>query len=357
MSVFGSITTPTDVENAVIATLEKWSLTYIREMERHDGRTPGLLDPIKSFRPVAQVNERFPEYAIPAVDVVFSDDIDLRTTANDMTGAFKGTVDVLVESTEEGAVRELASLYNQALGLALQQNVLLDESVKIIGFGWVGMGIPAVGPGHNDHSRWLALGTNRIVLTVEGVGDPMGGPDEPTENEPPERPVIEGTGTRAHRGGDVIEPAEHDYTVYHGADFQVTMVLYSDARCKRWRGTFNEEWEYVPGDGVQAEDGTAWVCTDRVQFTGPLTGGQSQWSPVAQLNAAGYTFQLVSGPEGSWAGFTYTPSVTEPGTLNVSVPHADFAAAPGSAHYYLKMTSEGGTVSYPLRGTMLFRQP
>ncbi|MFZ1927390.1 MAG: hypothetical protein WAU42_14780 [Solirubrobacteraceae bacterium] len=194
MSVFGPITTPTDVENAVIATLEKWALTYIRAMERHDDREAGSLDEIKSYRPVAAPNERFPEYAIPAVQVIFSEDIELRTTSSKgITGTFKGTIDVLVESNEEGAARDLAALYNHALGLALQQNVLLDETVQITGFGWIGMGIPAIGPSSKDHSRWLALGTNHIVLTVDGVADPFGGPDEPIETEPPERPVIEST--------------------------------------------------------------------------------------------------------------------------------------------------------------------
>lgn len=193
MSVFGSITTPTDVENAVVATLERWSLTYIRAMERHDGRPEKSLDPIRSFRPVAQPNERYPEYAIPSVHVVFSDDIELRTTANDITGTFKGTVDVLVASTEEGPSRDLAALYNHALGLALQQNVVLDKSIEVVGFGWEKMGIPAIGPSAKDHSRWLALGTNHINLTVTGVADPMGGPDVPIETEPPERAQVEHT--------------------------------------------------------------------------------------------------------------------------------------------------------------------
>lgn len=193
MSVFGSITTPIDVEDAVIATLEKWSLTYIREMERHAGRTSGSLDPIQSFRPLGMTTERFPEYAIPAVEVVFSDDIELHTTANGVTGIFKGTVDVLVASNEEGPARALAALYNQALGLALQQNVVLDESIDVVGFGWTGMGVPAIGPASKDHSRWLALGTNHITLTVEGVADAMGGPEAPIETEPPGRPQVEHT--------------------------------------------------------------------------------------------------------------------------------------------------------------------
>ncbi|MFZ1927391.1 MAG: hypothetical protein WAU42_14785 [Solirubrobacteraceae bacterium] len=157
----------------------------------------------------------------------------------------------------------------------------------------------------------------------------------------------------------MIKSASHDYELTYGSDWQETMVLYSDERCKRWRGIFNEEWEYLPGDVVQAEDDTAWVCTKRVQFTGPLTIGQSQWSPLAKFNATGYTIQIVCDAEGGWAGFTVTPEV-EPteGKVNVAVPHADFAGAPSSAHWYLKITEPGGAVMEPpISGTLLFKRP
>ena len=95
----------------------------------------------------------------------------------------------------------------------------------------------------------------------------------------------------------MIEPAEHDYVAYHGSDFLATWVLYSDTRLKRWRGEFDEEREYLPGDAVQAENGSAWVCTSCVQFTGPLTIGQSQWSELEPFNATGYTFEIVVDPE------------------------------------------------------------
>lgn len=149
------------------------------------------------------------------------------------------------------------------------------------------------------------------------------------------------------------QPDERDFTLYQGATWRARIALYDDARLIRWRGEFNEEWQYLPGDGVLAEDGSVWVCTKRAQFTGPLAIGQSQWSAATALNLAGYTVKFEA--EGV---FSNTPTVeASSGIVNVVVKPSEIASAPSSAHHYLKLTDAGETVIYPLRGTLLFRKP
>ena len=192
MSVFGNITTPPQVEAAVTATLKKWSPTYLREMERLEGLEPKALPDIASWRATDEIADRFPEQAIPAVQLQFTSDIDLVTLADDVAAQFLGTIDVVVQAGEAERARELASLYAFHLGLIVLQKPELDGSVACIGTAWVKLGTPEVGK-MRASSRWLAVGSSTVRLTVEGVAAVLEGPAEPVEPEggtepPPEYP-------------------------------------------------------------------------------------------------------------------------------------------------------------------------
>jgi hypothetical protein len=189
-SVFGTIVTPPDVEKAVLKALQDWSPTYLRFLERHTARKPNDLPEIASWRAADTMEERFPEQAIPACQVMVATDIDLRTQGDSMMGVFTGDVDILVSSPEPERARELALLYAFGHGLALLHHPQLDGTLNIQGFGWEKTGAPAVGKGQG---RWLALGTCHVTIAVQGIATPFGGPAEPISTEPAELPVVEHT--------------------------------------------------------------------------------------------------------------------------------------------------------------------
>lgn len=194
MSAFGDITLVPQVEQAVLATLKLWSPTYLREMERRTSRAPNALPDVASWRPTDDILDRFPEQQIPAVHLQLTTDIDLETRADSVVAGFRGTIDVIVQSTEAEPARELASLYAYALGLIILQRPQLDKSVKCVGTGWEKLGVPEVGK-LKAESRWLAFGSATILLAVEGVASPLMGPEAPQVEDavPPDYPVVEST--------------------------------------------------------------------------------------------------------------------------------------------------------------------
>lgn len=190
MSSFGEITTPPQAEKAVLATLQRWSNTYLREIERRTGREPNALPNVASWRPTDDILDRFPEQQIPAVQLQCTTDIDLETKAQDVVAGLRGTIDVICQSNESELARELAALYAYHLGLIILQNPQLDGSVKCIGTGWEKLGVPESGK-LKAESRWLGFGSATILLAVEGFASPLMGPMEPDEGVPPEYPVAE----------------------------------------------------------------------------------------------------------------------------------------------------------------------
>jgi len=197
MSVFGHITTPPQVEKAVLATLKAHSNGYLREMERVSGRQPFDFPNVVSWRATDDIAERFPEQMIPAVQLALTTDADLTTEADDVIGGFRGTIDVVVQSAEAERARELASLYAYSLGLIILQNPQLDGSVNCRGTGWERIGTPQVGKLKGE-SRWLSIGTATIICAVAGIASPLMGPEAPIgpdeEATPPaDYPVAEHT--------------------------------------------------------------------------------------------------------------------------------------------------------------------
>lgn len=185
-AIFGPIVTDVDVEDAVIATLEEWAPTYLREMERRKGFKEFDFPDVASWRAADTAEDRFPEQMIPAVQVMLTTDTEINTSAETASALFKGSVDVLVASTEPEAVRRMAAYYQFALGLCLQQHWGLDGSVKVGGFGWERAGIPAVG---KPDERWLALGSIAVNFLISDIFSPLLGPAAPQpedgKGEPP----------------------------------------------------------------------------------------------------------------------------------------------------------------------------
>lgn len=186
MSSIGEFTLPTRVEEALIEVYKNWTPTYLREVERKTGREFQSLPEIVSYRAADTMGERFPEQAIPACQIELTTSVEMETRANSMSMLLNGAVDVLVQSTEPEAVRELAQLYAFVLGLSFLQKFQKESPVPVSSIAWEKYGVPAVG---NPDGRWLAMGSVDIKLLVPNVAEPLKGPIEPDEQEPPNYPV------------------------------------------------------------------------------------------------------------------------------------------------------------------------
>jgi hypothetical protein len=189
-TVFGDVVLPIDVENAVITTLKTWMPTYLRFIERRYGLGVESFEDVNSWRAADTMEERFVEQQIPAVQVMMTSPVDIDTHATSSTGVFNGTIDVLVSSTQPEAARENAGYYGFALGLCLSQHAGLDGTLKVAGFGWEKLSVPAVG---KPDSRWLALGSVEVALAIEGVFSRDAGPVEPVLGLPEEFPTARET--------------------------------------------------------------------------------------------------------------------------------------------------------------------
>jgi hypothetical protein len=156
----------------------------------------------------------------------------------------------------------------------------------------------------------------------------------------------------------MLEPANRDLTLYFGGGFDINFALYADSRVKRWRGEWHELFVYEEGEAVELEPGEAFVALLRSMQVKPGSEDAAGfWSPLEAMSLKGYTVELVCE-----AVFTLTEGAglsieAEAGVINIEVAPAQFADAPSSAHYYLKLTDEGGNVTFPINGTMLFKQP
>ena len=156
----------------------------------------------------------------------------------------------------------------------------------------------------------------------------------------------------------MIDRKTQDYELIYGCDWVEAMVLYSDPRGLRWRGTYDKDFLYLVGD-VVAFESAPFVALLEDTRTDPGPDSEAFWSPLTPFNLTGYTVQIVCGAMGVWTGFTSTPEVEAlKGKLAVNVSHSLFASAPSAAHWYLKITEPGGVVMEPpLSGTLLFRAP
>lgn len=187
-NAFGFFSTPVEVERAVENTIRIWNATYLREMERHFNLAPHAYENIKSYRAADSMNDRFPEQQIPSCQVMIADEVDIVTCANTVDAMFIGDIDILVQSTEPEPVRDLAIIYAWAIGMLLIQHPQLDKSLPISSMGWDKMGVPAVA---KPEERWLAMGSIRVTILVEGMVANLEGPVVPTEEEPEGFPRVE----------------------------------------------------------------------------------------------------------------------------------------------------------------------
>lgn len=216
--VFGASLDSEDVEQAMIAHLQKWMPTYIAEVRRQKDpegkRWPKGVPGIRSYD--IDVTElaahKWPESQLPCVIVGSpGEDDDPRVEGDRRVTAFYGVTILCVASgggkDPEANSKALARLYGSAARMAIMQHPDLGEFANGVGMraernDTISRGVEA--------SRSLAGSARAYVVEVENVVDVGAGPLEPLEDPetPPEDwPTVKKDGGSAdvRPGADAVE--------------------------------------------------------------------------------------------------------------------------------------------------------
>ena len=154
-----------------------------------------------------------------------------------------------------------------------------------------------------------------------------------------------------------LEQQQRDLTLYLGGTFTRTFALFLDERVKQWRGEWHEYFIYEPGEAVELEPGEAFVALLKSMEAKPGAEGSAVfWSPLDPMNLTGYTVELVCEDVFTLKEGSGLNVVKAEGKIEVEVSAEAMEGAPSSAHYYVKLTGPSG-ISFPIAGTMLFKQP
>lgn len=142
-----------------------------------------------------------------------------------------------------------------------------------------------------------------------------------------------------------------DLEFTYGENFEEEFILYDDSRFELWRGEWQEWRVYEKGEGVVWRNRAyvALMTTEHAEPGGP--GMEQFWAPMKEANLAGATVTFTV--EGV---ITEKPVTVVGGKVTIVALPAEFAAAPSSAHHYVKISSAGKT-NFPITGTAVFRKP
>jgi hypothetical protein len=198
MSAFGQIVTSRDVEQAVLSTLRGWLPVYLRWFEQQTGRSAGALPNPRSYRVVADPDERFPEEQLPAILVVSPGLAEPPSREGD--GSWQATwtvgIGVIVSTATADTTREVAAVYTAAVRAAIVQRGALGGIADHT--RWTDeMHDQIVTP---DRARHIAAGYLTFDVAVRRVVElPRNLPAEPPEDlpgDPPEALTVEVTARR-----------------------------------------------------------------------------------------------------------------------------------------------------------------
>lgn len=174
-AIFGPIVTGADVEAAVIAHLKQWLPSYLAELERRTGRSPGVLPAPRSFDTVNTFALK-PGDQLPACVVISPGLADTPHRRGDgvYNGWFRIGVAVCCSAATQADSNELSKLYAAAIRTLFVHKPSLD------GFA---SGLELVAEGY-DHTPpdYLAVGAVAEVdvdVEVAAISQASMGPAEP----------------------------------------------------------------------------------------------------------------------------------------------------------------------------------
>lgn len=191
--VFGRIVLGSDVETALIDTLNAWLPSYLAELERRTGRDPGAVPMVRSWRRSNRFY-RFPQDQLPAAIVISPGTTGIPERRGDGTidAWYRLGVAIVCSANKPEATNDLAKLYAAAVRTAvLQQPSLAGDpddphpfAARVVFVGETTDDVPA---------EYLEIGSVAEVgfdVLIEGIADAAAGPTETTVEPPAELPVV-----------------------------------------------------------------------------------------------------------------------------------------------------------------------
>jgi hypothetical protein len=162
-SIFGQIVTGWDVEQWVLDLLERWTSTYMSEVERQHGMVAGTLARPRSF--VRTISfDKLPEDQLPAVMVISTGLAGPpKTSGETIRASWAVGIGVVCSARTQDEAKRNASFLTAALRDLFKQRPSLDGHA--LGTDWA---IEAYDDLTFDDTRSLAGG--RLVFAIE-VGD------------------------------------------------------------------------------------------------------------------------------------------------------------------------------------------
>lgn len=180
----GDLFSPHLIEEAVLATLQRWLPLYLEEIKAQYGIE---LPAIDSWGLVDEDDDRWPEQAYPALVVIAERTADVEQYAE---GWYRATwpfrVALYAEDPSRVGARQTAQLYGALIrGAILQRRSLGDLGRSAT---WTGEQLPF----QAERSRTLAASFNDFAIEQDEVVNWQAGPkgDQPPDEPPAEGPEV-----------------------------------------------------------------------------------------------------------------------------------------------------------------------
>ncbi len=195
MTVFGTIRSDDEVEDAVLATLRKWLPTYLAEVERQLDLDVGYYArPAESSYTVRTDFDNWPEDMLPAI-VVTSPGVEedpAKSGGGKYRAVFGIGVTCIVSSIDQTSARRYAHRMGAAIRAALIQNQSLDQGLDgdVRGVVWIGTRNNEVATDESD-ARTLWAVRQAFLIEVDDVLSKGVGPVSPDPQPDPNEPHAE----------------------------------------------------------------------------------------------------------------------------------------------------------------------
>ena len=184
--VFGAVVSATDVENAVIQTLQYWFETYLQQRELERGEQRGSIERPFTWRTTNEFNDKNPEDSPPFIAVVSNGLTREPLRAGD--GSVRacwgiGIGIILAASTREASLSLVKDYYIPTIRRILVQKQSLREwpngEAFAYGVDWIDEGYDDVT--FDEADRSLGQGQLMFEVEVDQVVDRFGGPNAPAD--------------------------------------------------------------------------------------------------------------------------------------------------------------------------------
>lgn len=174
-SIFGRIISGADIEDAAQVLLQKWSSTYLAEVERQHGLTAGELPRIRSWSTV-NTFENWPSDQLPASLLISTGTVDrpVREGAGPMRARFALGLAVVCATNNAQRSNWLAKHYIAAHRAVLVQRPSLEIDAR--GVDWLGDDYTDLPP---EDGRFLSAGMAEFVVEIDDVQTTNAGPTRP----------------------------------------------------------------------------------------------------------------------------------------------------------------------------------